>query len=247
MKLERKAFFIEIKSEDITEEGIFTGYASTFGGKPDSYGDVIKAGAFQDTLKSGGRNGNGIALLWQHNYDNPIGIWVELIENGKGLKVTGQLALNTTLGKDVYELLKIGAVKGLSIGWDFPRDKDGMREEDSYEYDDKKRIRILKKIVLWEISLVTFPANTKANITNVKSVIENAQDERELENALREECNMTANAAKYIVNLCKEKLFSRGKYYTEEELNKIINKQVEKKLADKMMLRELRSFNEKVI
>ncbi|MCK5606772.1 HK97 family phage prohead protease, partial [Candidatus Pacearchaeota archaeon] len=65
---------IDLK-EDGDEAGVFTGYGSTFGGKPDSYGDIVVAGAFRNTLAKGGRNGNGVAMLWQHEMHNPIGIW----------------------------------------------------------------------------------------------------------------------------------------------------------------------------
>ena len=197
---------LEIKSDDISDNGIFSGYASTFGGKADSYGDVIVEGAFTDSIRRGGRNGNGVAMLWQHDYTNPIGVWTDFLENKTGLKVTGQLALKAQKGADAYELMKIGALKGLSIGWDFQRDEHGKVLADAYEYDEKKKKRYLKKIDLWEISPVTFPANTRATITSVKSLVENAKNERELESALRDECNLSHNAAKYIVSLCKDKL-----------------------------------------
>ena len=38
-----------------------------------------------------------------------------------------------------------------------------------WEYDDAKRARTIKEADLWEISLVTFPANPKARITRVKA------------------------------------------------------------------------------
>lgn len=245
MKEDKKIIPFEIKSEDITEEGIFTGYASTFGGKADSYGDVIREGAFVNTIKSGGRNGNGIALLWQHNAADPAGIWLELSENPNGLKAVGKLEIGSEQGKRYHNLLKMGAIKGLSIGWDFPRDGKGMVIPGSVEYDKEMDVRYLNQVELWEISLVTFPANTRANITNVKSLIENATNERELEMALRDECNMSINAAKYIVGLCKEKIFSRGKFFTEEELQKIIDDKVKeeiKKSNEKLILNQLKKI-----
>lgn len=198
--MESKIMDFEFEAKGVSEEGVFSGYASTFGGSPDSHGDIIVEGAFRDSLIHGGRNGTGIAMLWQHDSAKPIGVWTGLAENARGLKVSGNLAINTSLGKDVYELMKMGAVKGLSIGFGIDDyDKD-------VEYDDKKRTRKLKKVNLWEISPVTFPANTRANITSVKSMIETAQNERELEKALRDV--MSVSSAKYIVSLCKDKLFS---------------------------------------
>jgi len=102
---------------DGDEAGIFTGYGSTFGGKPDSYGDVIAKGAFSETLTKGGGSGLGVAMLWQHDMHRPIGTYLEMSENGKGLKLRGQLAINSSDGKDMFELMKLRAIKGLSIGF----------------------------------------------------------------------------------------------------------------------------------
>lgn len=233
MKLEKKIIPFELKAEDVTDEGIFTGYGSTFGGKADSHGDVVRQGAFKNSLKNGGRNGNGVALLWQHDSNKPIGVWEELVENSKGLKVRGQLNLDVQLAREAHSLLRQGALKGLSIGFDIARDEKGNRLEDAVEWDDKKNIRYLNQLDLWEISVVTFPANVRANITNVKSLIEEAENERELEMALRDECNMTVNAAKYIVGLCKEKAFARGNFLTDEELQMIVDEKVNEELSKK--------------
>lgn len=241
-----KEFPLEIKAEDITEEGIFMGYASTFGGKPDSYGDVIRQGAFKETLKKGGRNGTGIALLWQHDSSKPIGIWTEIVENSRGLKVTGKLNLDVQLGKEAYSLMKMGAVKGLSIGFTPAIDDKGELLEDAYEWDSKKRIRYLNKVDLWEISTVTFPANTRANVTDVKNAIENAKDERELEDALREVGGLSLSASKYIVGLIKDVKFSRGKFLSEEEIQKTIDEKINEEKS-KQILAELKRYTKEEI
>lgn len=205
-----KSYFacpFEIKAEDISDKGVISGYGSTFGGKPDSYGDIINEGAFSETLKNGGRNGSGIAMLWQHDARQPIGTWSEIVENSKGLKVTGQLALGVQQADEAFILLKMNALNGLSIGWDFLRDANGDPYENSYERVEKAKryLRYLKRLELWEISPVTFPANTRATITSVKSVIEEAKNIREFENSLREE-GMSTQAAKYLASLCKPEL-----------------------------------------
>jgi hypothetical protein len=199
---EHKDFPFELKSEDVQPSGIFKGYGSMFGGEPDSYGDVIVSGAYTETLSKGGRNGNGVAMLWQHDPTKPLGVWTNIEENAKGLKVEGQLAMNTQLGKEAYELMKMGALRGLSIGYEI--NKDG------FEVDEKKKIRRLKSINLWEISPVTFPASTRAQITGVKAAIEGAKNDRELEKALHE-AGLSISASKYIVSLCRSTLVGRMK------------------------------------
>ena len=159
-------------------------------------------GAFEKSLSFGGRNGTGVAMLWQHNPQQPLGVWKSIQETQKGLQVEGQIAINTTLGKDAYELMKIGAIKGLSIG--FKLDQDG------YEFDEKKKIRKLNTVNLWEISPVTFPANKRAQITRIKSIMETEQNERELEDFLRE-AGISKHGSQYIVTLNKELMESRKK------------------------------------
>lgn len=189
----------EVKSADISDDGTFRGYGSIFDRKPDDHRDIISPGAFTETLANGGRNRTGIAMLWQHQTGMIPGVWASLREDKKGLASEGRLALKTTLGNDVYELLKLAAEIGTfklsqSIGYDAIE----------YEVDEKKKIRDLKKVELWELSLVTFPAKLGATVTTVKS-IEDARTERELENVLRDS-GLSKQAAQYLVKLCKPSL-----------------------------------------
>jgi len=189
----------EINSDDVEESGIFKGYGSTFGGKGDSYNHVVVAGAFAETLKKNGHNGMGVALLYQHRSDEPIGTWLELVEDKKGLKVTGQLIREIPTGDKAYHLLKKNAIRGLSIGYDTI----------VYEDDAKKKLRYLKEIDLWEISLVTFPANPRAGVTVVKDLLqelEQAKNIRELESFLRDSKDFSKNEAQRIISIIKASL-----------------------------------------
>jgi hypothetical protein len=185
-------FPFEVK--EIEDDGVFRGMGSTFGGKPDAHRDIVLPGAFLETLSKGGRNGSGIPMLWQHRSDKLPGVWSSLSENSKGLPAVGKLALETSLGKDVYEIMKLGIQTkafqfGLSIGYDAVE----------YEIDEKKKIRKLKKIDLWELSIVTFPANTNARVEGVKA-IRDAQTKRELEKALRKAGHSKSDAL-YLASL----------------------------------------------
>lgn len=188
--MDRLDFPFEVKQ--VSEDGAFSGYGSTFGGDPDSYGDVIAKGAFTKSLAKGGRNGTGIAMLWQHNSDQPVGIWPSISEDSKGLVVQGKIAVDTVLGKDAYTLLKMGAIKGLSIGYNTI----------DYEYNTETKIRTLKELELWEISLVTFPANVNATITGIKA-FEEAKTIREFEEALRD-AGLSRKQTNYILSLCRD-------------------------------------------
>lgn len=197
---------LEIKAEDIDEAGKFKGWGSTFGGKPDSYGDVIVKGAFKDTILNGGRNGNGIAMLYQHRAAEPIGIWTLIEEKEKGLWVEGELILDVQRAKETYSLMSKGAMKGLSIGYDVARLPNGMRDPEAIEVVEKgdTYVRYLKKLDLWEISPVTFPANIRATVTSVKD-FEGCETERDWEKALRES-GLSKQAAQLIISKMKSSL-----------------------------------------
>ena len=112
---------IEIKSsikayndDEDKNYGTFEGYGSVFGNK-DLGNDVIEAGAFTKSLKR--RKPQSVKLLYQHKSDMPIGVFDSIKEDQHGLVVKGRLALKTQAGAEAYELLKMGALDGLSIGF----------------------------------------------------------------------------------------------------------------------------------
>lgn len=197
-----KKMVVPFEIAGLSDEGTITGYGSTFGGAADSYGDIIVRGAFQETIAKGGRNGNGIVMLWNHDAKEPIGKWHNVAENEKGLKMEGKLVMEVARAREAYALAKEKVVQGLSIGWDFIRDKDGRVEKDAVEIDERKRTRYLKRIELFEVSLVTFPANTRATITGTKG-IECVNSIRDLEMYLRDE-GLSSSAAKTIISKTRE-------------------------------------------
>lgn len=180
-QITNKSFPFEIKT--ISETGAFTGYASVFGNE-DLWGDIVVAGAFSKSIAE-----KKPAMLWQHNSDEPIGVWVVIKEDEKGLYVEGQLLIDgVAKAKEAYELLTAKAISGLSIGyravsWEW-RKKD----------DSKDEVRLLKEIDLWEISLVTFPANTEARVGDVKDL----NTLRDIEGFLRD-AGCSRNEAKGII------------------------------------------------
>lgn len=162
----------ELKS--ISDAGVFHGYGSVFGVE-DSYGDIVVPGAFSESLAALKAKGRMPAMLWQHRSAEPLGVYTAMSEDNLGLKVEGQLALTTVRGAEAHALLKMNALSGLSIGY--------MPREDSY--DKVTGITTLKKVDLWEVSLVTFPANDAARVQGVKT-IETIDSIRDAEKYLRD-------------------------------------------------------------
>ena len=159
--LNTKEFSLQVK--DVSEAGVIEGYGSTFGGAPDSYGDVIMPGAFIDSLVKHKREGSMPLMLFGHNAnDVPIGAWEDMAEDSKGLWVRGQLSLDDPLAARVHTALKRKAMRGMSIGYEV---KSGGSEQ------DKKRpgVTFLKDLELWEVSIVNFPANRRSLVESVKS------------------------------------------------------------------------------
>tara|TARA_R110000787_G_scaffold45335_3_gene110576 strand:- start:1232 stop:1900 length:669 start_codon:yes stop_codon:yes gene_type:complete len=172
----------EFKEIDQDDDGSFEGYASVFNNK-DLGNDVIRRGAFLDSISE--RSPKGIKLLYQHKSDEPIGVIDSLEEDSKGLKIKGRLAMGTQKGKEVYELMKMGALDAMSIGY--------RLKADGYKYDPKEKRRIIKSVDLMEISLVTFPMNPKAKVTKVKL---EKMNPTEIERYLRDVGGMSVSLAK---------------------------------------------------
>ena len=179
----------EFKLAGSEATGTFAGYASTFGGIPDSYGDIIAPGAFLASLAEHRQKGSLPAMLWAHQPDEPIGRWITLKEDSHGLAVEGKLTIGTKRGAEAYALMNDGAL-GLSVG--FRVQPDGARYQGS--------TRILKGVDLLEISPVAMPANSFARVTGVKSALSKPVNIREFEAALRDACGLSVREAKRVAS-----------------------------------------------
>lgn len=145
--------------KDMKESGEIEGYGSTFGGEPDSYGDVIAPGAYSDSLAAHKSAGTMPKMFWQHDSREPIGKWFEAKEDSKGLFLRGKLNMGVQRAREAYELLKERDIDGLSIGY---RIKE-------YYVDTDTGVWTLEKIDLREVSIVSIGANDNATIASVKA------------------------------------------------------------------------------
>lgn len=188
LTLKTRDFDFRIKA--VKERGLFEGYGSVFG-VLDSYREVVAPGAFAERLADRKAQGRKVPCLWQHWWDEPIGVYegdlgdgLGLAEDDHGLKCEGRLLVeDDPLAARAYAHLKAGSVSGLSIGY--------YVLEDSW--NEKDRIRTLTKLDLQEISIVTFPANDDARVEEVRAKLAAGQQptQREVELALREKLGMS--------------------------------------------------------
>ncbi|WP_375455279.1 HK97 family phage prohead protease [uncultured Methylobacterium sp.] len=132
-------------------DGHFTGYASLFG-VPDLGRDVVMPGAFAASLRR--RGAAGVRMLWQHDPAEPIGCWLSLAEDARGLRVEGRLNLAVQRAREIDALLRAGGLDGLSIGFRTLEARPGGG------------LRQLRAVDLWEVSLVTFPLQPGARIAS---------------------------------------------------------------------------------
>lgn len=147
-----KTTFTEIKAND---SNMISGHGSFFH-NIDSHKDIVMPGAFTKTLKE---NKNRIKILWQHDSYEPIGKPINIYEDEKGLFFEAKIS-DTETGVKAMKLIKDGVLNELSIGY----------ETVKQEWDNKRNVRLLKEIKLYEISVVTWASNELAQITNAKKV-----------------------------------------------------------------------------
>lgn len=177
---------VDLALEDVSGDGSFSGYASLFGAV-DLGRDVIEPGAFAGSLKR--RSASEVRMLYQHDPDQPIGRWISIREDSHGLHVEGKLSLGVARAREVHELMKSGALDGLSIGFQTLRARN----------EAKSGVRRVLTADLWEISVVTFPMQPGARVTAVKAANGIAPTKRELERRLTRDAGLTRSQARGLI------------------------------------------------
>lgn len=150
------SFKLELKEGGVDDEGRFSGYANVFN-VVDGHNDVVLPGAFAKSIEDYNSRGKKVKLCWQHNMSLVIGTIEVIREDTKGLYIEGKLVMGVQLAQEAHALLKAGAIDSMSIGY---VTKISRRRED--------HVRELMELELFEISLVTWPANEHALVTSVK-------------------------------------------------------------------------------
>ncbi len=110
----RETKFARAALSSVEADGTFSGYAALFG-KADLGRDMVMPGAFRASLQA--RGAGGVKMLFQHDPNEPIGVWHEIREDGRGLFVKGRLTTEVARAREVLSLMRAGALDGLSIGY----------------------------------------------------------------------------------------------------------------------------------
>lgn len=192
-------FEVKFSADEMdAKTGEFSGYGAVFG-NVDSYGDVIAPGAFKQTLRDWKKEKRLPPMLVQHggwmmgDMDAlPIGVWTDMEEDSTGLVVKGRIInLDTERGKTIYGAMKERALDGMSIGYRAKKFTLGTKP-------DEPR-RKLEMVDLFEVSVVTFPANGKARVEAIKAGRQ-IKTVREFEDFLRDAGGFSNAAAKAIAS-----------------------------------------------
>ncbi|OJF95893.1 HK97 family phage prohead protease [Pararhizobium antarcticum] len=169
--------FANLTLAGVTGAGRFSGYASIFG-EVDLGKDAIEPGAFSRSLSR--RGASGVRMLFQHDPGEPLGAWKTIREDARGLYVEGQLSPGVARAQEVHQLMKAGALDGLSIGFQTVKAKT----------DGRSGVRRILEADLWEISIVTFPMLPSARVSNVKNARWFRDPETELVRRMRRATRM---------------------------------------------------------
>ncbi|MBN8919034.1 MAG: HK97 family phage prohead protease [Rhizobiales bacterium] len=146
------AAHVSLAASDLPADGYaIEGYACLFD-VPDLGRDLVERGAFAASLARQGAG--GVRMLYQHDPAEPIGVWTDLIEDGRGLYARGRLSPFVARAREVAALVRDGALDGLSIGF----------KAVSARTDPRTRLRRIARIDLWEVSIVTFPMQPDARV-----------------------------------------------------------------------------------
>ena len=151
----------ELKAD--ADAGTISGYFSTYDRIPDSYGDVIAPGAFTDTIKARKESGHPFPLCWNHDLDQIIGAVDpdNIKDTEKGPHMVASF-FSSPLAQEKREIVKSGVVYQFSFAYD-------VLDAGPVTLEDGTKANELRKLDLFEVSIVPIPANQNAVMTEVKS------------------------------------------------------------------------------
>jgi hypothetical protein len=179
--------FTSLDLKAVEVDGSFEGYASLFH-KEDMSHDVVLPGAFAESIAE--RGPTGVKMLFQHDANQPIGVWASLKEDARGLYAAGRLMPEVERAREVHALMRAGALDGLSIGF---RTVKGRRDRVS-------GVRRLEKVDLWEISVVTFPLLPDARVATMKTRNFAGATMRDFERWLTRDAGLTRKEARALMS-----------------------------------------------
>ena len=155
------------------DAGTISGYFSTYDRIPDSYGDVIAKGAFTETIQKRKESGHPFPLCWNHDLNMIIGSVDpdDIKDTDKGPLMTASF-FNSELAQEKREIVKSGVVYQFSFAYD-------VLEAGPVELENGVKANELRKLDLFEVSIVPVPANQNAVLTDIKAGRRNSKSDED--------------------------------------------------------------------
>lgn len=192
---------VQLKAD---EAGKISGFFSTYDKTPDSYGDIIEPGAFTGTIERRKATGHPFPLCFNHDFSAVIGAIENIEEKENGPYIEGGF-LDTQLAQDVRKMCLSGAI------WQFSFAYEVLKRREPTEEEKKAGItNVLQELEVFEISVVTVPANQNAVATEVKSI------EPETKQG-RRNSRKDADTINKIIDLAKSLLDDEGEDTTPDQ------------------------------
>jgi len=206
-----------VKAVDKEKESItIEGFANTT--NKDRVGDVI----LEEAWSKGGMDNylkNPIVLAF-HNHERPIGEVTEYSVNNQGLRVVAEIS---KAAGDVYNLVKEGVLKAFSVGF---RVKDA-------DYDSDTDIFVIKDLELYELSVVSIPANAES-IFSVKKSFKDEEEYTEFKDSFKNDKKQLPDEIDLNTVDKGEKTVDKDKLsLTPQEVKKLQDDAIAKAFADK--------------
>ena len=170
--MEHKYKEFQVKAEGEKDPGTISGYFSTYDREPDCYGDVIAPGAFTETIKAREESGHPFPLCWNHDLNQIIGKVDSIEDTEKGPLMTASF-FDTPLAQEKREIVKSGCVWQFSFAYD-------VLDAEEVELEDGRKANELRKLDLYEVSIVPIPANQNAVMTDVKAGRRNRKSDEDI-------------------------------------------------------------------
>lgn len=162
--MRQKTLDVTFDIKAVEDDGFFSGYGSIFG-NVDSYREVVKQGAFSKSLGEWQARNRLPPILWNHNHNEPIGVYTKMEEDESGLYVEGKLLVSEVQrAREIHALMKVGAIDGMSIGYSVKRSQKA-----------EQGVVNLLELKLFEVSVVTFPANEESRVDAVKAALDEGE------------------------------------------------------------------------
>ena len=188
---------VEVR-EDTSGDVVATGY-----GRAVPYGDPTDLGGVQESFARDAFDpADVIGRPLAYRHDQPVGVITNAENREDGLYIDFEIG-NTSLGRDAATLARMGASKGLSVGFN-PIESAWAKTRDKVEH---------LKARLLEVSLTPYPAYATAGVSDIR---EEQQMSETMDNTPEVQASVDAEAREQIASIRENLAAVEAKAFASE-------------------------------